>query len=117
MFSVLILSNVKGLPKSLQSFASKYPTIWENYTKLGEACSKAGPLSERYVHLVKLGIFGVRKHETSFKTHVRRALKAGATVDEINHAILQLLTAEGVGTTVMVWNWAQQVIEDERGRS
>ena len=104
---------IKELPKSLQDFISKYPIIWESYTKLGEACSKAGPLEDKYVELIKLAIWGTRIQYTPFKTHVRLALRSGATPEEIKHAIIQLLTAEGLSTTTIAMNWANEVIEDD----
>jgi 4-carboxymuconolactone decarboxylase len=101
------------LPGSLQKFATKYPKVWEAYSKLGEECTKAGPLQEKEIHLIKMGIYGSKRQETPFKTHVRLALRSGASKEEVNHTILQILTSEGLGPTVRVWNWANEVIGDE----
>lgn len=101
------------LPDSLQRFIAKYPKVWETYSRLGEECTKAGPLDEKQIHLIKIGIYGSKRQETPFKTHVRLALRSGASEDEVNHTILQILTSEGLGTTVRVWNWANEVIRDE----
>jgi alkylhydroperoxidase/carboxymuconolactone decarboxylase family protein YurZ len=108
---------ISDLPKSLQRFIAKYPKVWDAYSRLGEECKAAGPLAKKQIHLVKIGIYGSKRQETPFKTHVRQALENGASEEEVNHVILQLLTAEGLGTTVRVWSWANEVIEDEaRGR-
>ena len=102
-----------NLPDSLQKFAAKYPKVWKVYSKLGEECTNAGPLKEKEIHLIKMGIYGSKKQETPFKTHVRLALRSGTSEDEVSHAILQILTSEGLGPTVRVWNWANEVIRDE----
>ncbi|NWG09303.1 MAG: carboxymuconolactone decarboxylase family protein [Nitrososphaerales archaeon] len=83
------------------------------YKKLGEACSRAGPIEDKYIELIKLAIWGTRIQYTPFKTHVRLALRNGATPEEIRHAIIQLLTAEGISTTTIAMNWANEVIADE----
>jgi len=43
--------------------------------------------------------------ETAFKTHVQKAVDAGATRSEIEHAIIQLLPIVGMGRTMMVMKW------------
>lgn len=108
--------DIKSLPKSLQNFIGKYPKVWEAYIALGEASGKAGPLSEKYIQLLRMVITGVKRQETSFKTHVRLALRSGAQPDEIQHAVILLLTAEGMGTTIRVMNWAVNVIGDETAK-
>jgi alkylhydroperoxidase/carboxymuconolactone decarboxylase family protein YurZ len=106
-------SDVKTLPESLQDFIKKYPTIWNSYSKLGEECTKSGPLDNKQVELIKVAIYGLKGMHTPFKTHVRLALKFGATPNEIEHAILQMLTAEGISNTVMALKWANEVIIDQ----
>lgn len=109
-------AKVGELPKSLQGFIKKYPRLWESYNKLGEACAEAGPLENKYVELIKIAIYGAKGMFTPFKTHVRWALKFGATPQEIEHTILQLLTAEGIGHVTMAMKWADEVIADETSK-
>lgn len=107
------MTDLSDLPSSLQRFAAKYPKIWEKYSELGQESSLAGPLDGRLVQLIKVAIYASKRQETPFKTHVRLAIENGATAEEIDHTVLQILTAEGLGTTIRVWNWANSVIEDE----
>ncbi|MFQ5710538.1 MAG: carboxymuconolactone decarboxylase family protein [Candidatus Geothermarchaeales archaeon] len=104
---------IEELPKSLQDFVKRYPDIWRAYERLGEACTKAGPLGAKEVELIKMVIYGMKQLFTPFKTHVRLALREGASREEIEHAIVQLLTAEGLSTTVMAMKWADEVTKDE----
>ncbi|NIN51939.1 MAG: hypothetical protein GTN80_06445 [Nitrososphaeria archaeon] len=104
---------IEELPMSLQDFIRRYPEIWRAYSRLGEECSKAGPLKAKEVELIKMVIYGMKQLFTPFKTHVRLALKEGASREEIEHAIVQLLTAEGMSTTMMAMKWANEIIEDE----
>ncbi len=106
------MTDLSKMPSSLQKFAERYPKIWEKYSQLGKESSSAGPLDAKIVQLIKVGIYASKKQETPFKTHVRLAIENGATPEEIEHTILQILTAEGLGTTVRVWNWANSVVDD-----
>ncbi|MBI5746762.1 MAG: carboxymuconolactone decarboxylase family protein [Nitrospirae bacterium] len=108
--------NVKELPKSLQAFIKTHPKVWEAHQMLGVACKDSGPLNDKTLELIKIGISGARENMTSFKTHVRLALRAGVSKDEIEHTILQLLPATGINTMMMELLWAREVIADEKGR-
>lgn len=101
----------EGLPKSLQEFIKKYPLVWDAHEKMGVACKNAGPLEEKYLQMIKLAISGLQMHETAFKTHVRRAITAGAKAEEVEHAIMQLLPIAGLNTMMIAMNWAKQVTE------
>jgi alkylhydroperoxidase/carboxymuconolactone decarboxylase family protein YurZ len=106
-------TDIEELPSPLQRFISGYPDIWEAYEDLGERCTGAGPLPEKYIHLIKLGIHGVSHNETPFKSHVSFALEAGATFEEIEHTIIQLLTAQGIGPVVKLIRWAREAAEKD----
>ena len=101
-------AEIEELPDPLQDFISEHPKVWRAYEELGERASKAGPLPKKFVHLIKLAIHGLRHRETSFKAHVRFALKEGASSEEIEHAIIQLLTSEGIGTVVKLRRWSEE---------
>lgn len=97
------------LPRPLQQLIRRQPRLWKAYEALGRECTDAGPLDHKTVHLVKLALYAARGQQTPFQTHVRAALKAGASVEEVEHALLQLLTAEGLGTVVRALKWAGEV--------
>lgn len=100
---------LEELPKTLQDLIRRYPQAWEAYDELGKACHQAGPLDDKTVALVKVGIAGALRFETALKTHVRLARQAGATDEEIRHVLLQLWTTAGLPTTVMAIKWAGEV--------
>lgn len=102
---------VEEFPPSLQIFIKRYPEIWGNYEKLGVACNDAGPLPEKCLLLIKIAINGAQGLETPLKTHVRKALKTGATPKEIRHALIQLLPAAGIANMMRALRWAEQVIK------
>lgn len=98
----------KRLPSTLQEFIERYPKVWSAHENLGLECKQAGPLSEKQIQLIKIAITGTLALETAFKTHVKKAVETGASKDEIEHAIIQLLPILGMGRTMMAMKWYQE---------
>lgn len=97
--------DLKELPPTLQDFIKAYPDVWSAHERLGLEVAKAGPLSEKQIQLIKLAVTGSQMLETAFKTHVQKAVDAGASRAEIEHTIIQLLPIVGMGRTMMAMKW------------
>jgi 4-carboxymuconolactone decarboxylase len=80
------------LPSPYQRFIHNYPDLAKAYEDLALACHQAGPLPEEVRRLIKLGIAIGEQSEGAIKSHARRALEGGATVEEVRHTILLALT-------------------------
>jgi alkylhydroperoxidase/carboxymuconolactone decarboxylase family protein YurZ len=52
--------------------------------------------------------------ETAFKTHARKASEAGASADELQHVVVQLLPIVGLGRTMMAAKWLEEATEMRR---
>jgi len=78
---------------------------------LGKSCRKEGPLSEKYQDLVKLGIAIGANSRGGVMSSTRKALAAGATPEEIIHAVLLSLTTTGFPNMIAAMGWANEVIE------
>ena len=78
--------------------------------KLGEAVRQAGPLDDKTAHLVQLAAAAATHSEGSVHSHVRRALKAGATPEEIYHAIILLTSTIGFPRTSASLSWVYDVL-------
>ena len=50
--------------------------------------------------------------ETAFKTHARKAAQAGASSDEMEHVVIQLLPIVGLGRTMMAAKWLEETSEE-----
>jgi alkylhydroperoxidase/carboxymuconolactone decarboxylase family protein YurZ len=104
--------DIKQLPSTLQKFIQRNPKIWESHEALGLACKQAGPLPERQIELIKMAITASQSLETAFKTHARNASKAGASSDEMEHVVIQLLPIMGLGRTMMAAKWLEEASKD-----
>lgn len=114
------MSGEKGLditganvPRTFRRFVDRYPDLGKALEAMGEAVAEAGPLDKSTAELVKLGVCVGAGLESATKSHARRALEAGASPDEILHAVLQGMNTVGWSQTVMAWQWASEQLEDE----
>jgi alkylhydroperoxidase/carboxymuconolactone decarboxylase family protein YurZ len=100
--------DVSQLPSTLRKFIERNPKIWESHEALGLACKKAGPLSDKQIQFIKMAITASQMLETGFKTHARKAAKAGASREEMEHVVIQLLPIMGLGRTMMAMKWLEE---------
>jgi len=100
----------KKLPSAYRQFASDHPRIIQAYEALGDATIGDGPLDRRTAELVKLGIAVGARLEGAVHAHVRRARDAGATADDIRHAIRLALTTIGFPSMMSALSWANDVL-------
>ncbi len=101
------------LPKAYSDFAATFPNVESAYKSLGETVASAGPLEKKVQELVKIGISVGARQESSIRSHVRKALQAGATRDEILHAVLQATTTVGFATMMAGMSNALRILEPE----
>lgn len=100
------------LPKRYEKFMETYPGVGKAYRELGDAVADAGPLDAKVRSLIKLGISVGARQEGGARSHVRKALEAGATAEEIRHAVLQATTTVGFPTMMAGLSWADDVLEE-----
>ena len=78
---------------------------------LGQAAKQAGPLDQKTAQLIQLAAAAGIRSEGSVHSHVRRALDAGATPDEIRHALILLTSTIGFPTVAAALSWAGDVLK------
>lgn len=102
-------------PKFYTDFLKKFPEIGALYEKLGDAVHQQGPLSERERALIKLAVSGSHQFHSAFKSHLRKAISAGVTREEIEHVALLMLPTIGFPTMMYMLGTIDEHFE--RGRS
>jgi len=100
----------KKLPSAYRQFAAEHPGIIEAYEALGDATLADGPIDRKHAELVKLGIAVGARLEGAVHAHVRRARDAGATPEDIRHAIRLATTTVGFPTMMSALSWANDVL-------
>ncbi len=98
------------LPKAYENFSKDYPQVLEAYKNLGKVCREAGPLDEKAQEMVKLGISIGAASRGTVMSSTRKALAAGATREEVIHAVLLALSTTGFPNMVAALGWANEVL-------
>jgi AhpD family alkylhydroperoxidase len=96
-------------PKHYHRLAKRYPEYTAAVEKLGETVRKAGPLEPKIAELIQLAAAATARSEGSVHSHARRALKAGATADEIHHTLLLLTSTIGFPAVSAALSWIDDI--------
>jgi 4-carboxymuconolactone decarboxylase len=90
------IDNIESTEKNLEYLMEHHKEIYDTYANFGKLIhTKGGPLDERTRWLIKIALSTSCQYEHALKTHILKAMKAGCTEKEIEHAIL--LVAPTVG--------------------
>jgi 4-carboxymuconolactone decarboxylase len=100
------------LPKIYENFSDRFPEVFKSYKQLGVDCREAGPLDEKCQDLIKLGIAIGANSKGAVMSHTRKAMAAGATPDEITHAVLLALTTTGFPNMMAAMGWVDSVLKE-----
>jgi len=99
------------LPKPYEAFSEKHPELIKQYQELGKTCREAGPLDAKSQELIKLGIAIGTNSRGGVMSAARKALAAGATTDEITHAVILAMTTTGFPNMIAALSWVNEVFE------
>lgn len=88
----------------------QYPDYFAAVEALGTAARHAGPLDEQIVQLIQLGAAAAIRSEGAVHSHARRALEAGASREQIHHALLALTSTLGFPAVAAALSWVDDVI-------
>ena len=87
---------MKDLHKIFTVFKKDFPAVHKEHEALGKIIhEQAGPLSEKMRWLIKAAVSGASGHKIALETHIAKAREAGATEDEIKHALLLIIQTTG----------------------
>ncbi len=103
------------VPAAFKHFIAKFPELGAAHEAVARAVDRVGPLDAKTCFLIKMGISLGAGLESAFRSHVRRAMRQGASVEEIEQALLLAMNTLGLPRTVAAWQWAWQQIERDRG--
>jgi alkylhydroperoxidase/carboxymuconolactone decarboxylase family protein YurZ len=97
--------------KQYRKVQERFPSFLGAVEALGEAARKEGPIHNKTAHLIQLAAAAAIRSEGAVHSHVRRAIDAGASADEIHHAIILVTSTIGFPNVVAALSWADDVLE------
>ncbi len=100
------------IPKRFTRFMEKYPEIGNAYSELGRAVHKAGPLDDKTRALIKVAISGGAMLEGAFHSHIRKAVQAGASKEELQHIAFLALPTIGFPSMMALLSWIDDIFKN-----
>lgn len=100
-------------PKTFKTVRERHKKLIEALDEFGKAAKHEGPITEKNAQLIQLAAAASIHSEGAVHSHVRRALQAGASPEEIYHSIILLTSTIGFPTVVAALSWADDVIGKE----
>jgi len=101
------------VPKKYQKFSEKYPAVIKSYEEMGDAVHTAGPLDDKTRALIKLAISTGARLEGAVHSHARKAVKVGATKEEMRQVVLLSLPTIGLPSMMAALSWVDDVIGED----
>jgi alkylhydroperoxidase/carboxymuconolactone decarboxylase family protein YurZ len=98
------------LPEIFKTFLEKHKDVADAYQKVGDLCSKAGPIELKTQHLIQLGVAIGIGSKGGVRSHARRAMDAGATEQEVVQAVLMSGSIVGFPAMMAAFGWVHEVI-------
>ena len=98
-------------PNNYDWLTAKFSKVMQNHQEFGKALREAGPIKEKDANLIQLAGAAAIRAEGAVHSHVKRALGAGATPEEIYHAILLLTSTIGFPAVAATLSWARDIVE------
>lgn len=102
---------ISVFPRHYSDTMAQYPKLSEALERLGKAVRQEGPIDAKTSHLIQLAAAASIRSEGSVHSHTKRALKAGATPEEIRHALILLVSTIGFPTVAAALSWVDDVLE------
>jgi AhpD family alkylhydroperoxidase len=82
--------------ENLKYFKEHYPELYKAYESFGkEIHEKGGPLDRKTRWLIKIAVSAASQYEYALQTHIEKALNAGCSREEIEHAVLLIAPTVG----------------------
>ena len=107
------MSDQKIPSKHYQKLSDLFPEAMSALENLGSTIRRVGPIPDKTVDLIQLAAAAAVQSEGSVHSHTRRVLQAGATKEEIYHALLVLVSIVGFPRVAAAISWSQDVIDKE----
>jgi alkylhydroperoxidase/carboxymuconolactone decarboxylase family protein YurZ len=100
------------LPQRYSSVKNAHQGVIQALETLGKEVARAGPLDRKTCHLIQLAAAAAIRSEGACHSHARRAVAAGATAEEVRHALIVLTSTIGFPTVSAALSWVDDVLGD-----
>jgi len=105
------MADKKIVSKHYHYLKESFPDVMTAVENLGSTVREAGPLDKKTTELIQLAVAASAQSTGSVHSHARRALAAGASKGEIEHALVVLISTIGFPKVAAALAWVREVTE------
>ena len=98
----------KKISKHYHYLKSNFPEVLDAVENLGSTVRQAGPLDKKTTELIQLAVAGATGSTGAVHSHARRALAAGAERQELEHALVVLVSTIGFPKVAAALAWLRE---------
>ncbi len=98
-------------PSQYESIRERFKSYFNSLENLGKEAREAGPIDEKTAHLIQLAAAAAIRSEGAVHSHARRALEAGASPEELHHALLLITSTIGFPTVSAALSWVDDTLK------
>jgi len=105
---------MKEIHPLYEEFKREFREVSEKYSSLGkEIHLNGGPLDEKTRWLIKCALSASNRSERALETHILKAGRAGASDEEILHALLLLIPTLGFPVFMEAYGVFKNIIKNK----
>ena len=100
-----------SLPNTFTRIRERHPNLAKAIDELGQAVKQEGPIDLKSAQLIKLAASVSIHSEGAVHSHAKQARDAGASPEEIHHAIILLTSTIGFPSVMAALSWVDDIID------
>lgn len=101
----------KGVSKHYRRLQKRFPEVLQAVENLGATVKAEGPLDGKTTELIKLSVAAAAGSTGAVKSHAKRAIAAGASRQEVEHALIVLISTIGFPQVAAALAWVEGAFE------
>lgn len=105
------MADKKVVSKHYHFLKGRFPDVMTAVENLGSTIRDAGPLDKKTTELIQLAVAASAQSTGSVHSHTRRALAEGASKEEIEHALVVLISTIGFPKVAAALAWIREITE------
>ena len=99
------------LPKTFTRIREQHPKLAKAIDELGQAVKQEGPIDSKSAQLIQLAAAAGIRSEGAVRSHTKQARDAGASREEIHHAVILLTSTLGLPAVMAALSWVDAILE------
>jgi len=100
------------MPKHYLSIKERFKEYGQAIDQLGKAVRHAGPIDDKTSHLIQMAAAAAIRSEGGVHSQARRAVEAGASREEVYHALILLTSTIGFPNVAAAISWVDGILKE-----